>query len=52
MNVTFNNFFRAKPGVACYTGGMNDGIDTLRDIASALLVFSLLVVASYWMMAL
>ena len=31
---------------------MNDGIDTLREIASALIVFSLLVVASYWMLAL
>ena len=31
---------------------MNDGIDTLREIASALIVFSLLVTASYWMMAL
>jgi hypothetical protein len=31
---------------------MNDGIDVLRDIASALIVFSLLIIASYWMMAL
>jgi hypothetical protein len=30
---------------------MNDGIEILRDIASALVVFSLLVTASYWMMA-
>ncbi len=36
---------------AWYSGPMNDGIDTLRDIASALVVFSLLVVASYWLMA-
>lgn len=38
------------PG-AWYSGLMNDGSDSLRDIASALVVFSLLVFASYWLMA-
>jgi hypothetical protein len=30
---------------------MNDDANALREIASALVVFSLLVFASYWMMA-